>query len=518
MVVPIVARDGDRVVGSTVLLIRSWNPNSPHRGEISKVIVHSSARRRGLGRGADGGGGGAGPGRRSLAARSSTRSPAPTRTRSIDRLGWHEVGVVPDFALMPDGTLTADDLLLEGPAVTSTGAGRSSSRPDSFKGSLTSVAGRARAGRRLARRARPGRRGPALPAGGRRRGHARGDRGGRRLGGARGPVHDPLGRADRGALAAVGRRDARGRRDGPGVRPVARCRRRTRPDRRRRRSGPASSCAPRIDAGVAAHHAGHRRERHDRRRPRPARRPRRGRRRRRDLATSATSSSRSPATSSNPLLGPDGAAAVYGPQKGASAGRGRRARCAGTRRGRTSSRRATGGRERDTPGAGAAGGVGFAPARHPGPVPRRSPCDRASSSSWRRPTSTPASRAPTSSSPARAGSTPRPGSARPRSAWRGGRRPPASVHRRRRRGRAGGIAALAAVGAVAVPVVEGPQSVEAAMAAGTAPLVRCGERLARLLRPGPELALRPRAPGRSRRSPCCRRSGPPSRTGAGSRP
>lgn len=43
-----------------------------------------------------------------------------------------------------------------------------------------------------------------------------------------------------------------------------------------------------------------------------------------------------------------------------------------------------------------------------------------------------------------------------------------------------GIDALAAVGAIAVPVVERPQSVEEAMAAGTAPLERCGERLARL--------------------------------------
>jgi glycerate kinase len=44
-----------------------------------------------------------------------------------------------------------------------------------------------------------------------------------------------------------------------------------------------------------------------------------------------------------------------------------------------------------------------------------------------------------------------------------------------------GIEALAAVGAVAMPVVERPQSVEEAMAAGVEPLVRCGERLARLV-------------------------------------
>jgi glycerate kinase len=43
-----------------------------------------------------------------------------------------------------------------------------------------------------------------------------------------------------------------------------------------------------------------------------------------------------------------------------------------------------------------------------------------------------------------------------------------------------GIEALAAVGAVAVPVSERPQSIEVAMAAGTGPLERCGERIARI--------------------------------------
>ncbi len=64
-----------------------------------------------------------------------------------------------------------------------------------------------------------------------------------------------------------------------------------------------------------------------------------------------------------------------------------------------------------------------------------------------------------------------------------------------------GIAALAAVGAVAVPVVERPQSVEEAMAAGPAPLERCGERLARLAGLGMGLTppgRRPRRPGMDR--------------------
>jgi glycerate kinase len=44
-----------------------------------------------------------------------------------------------------------------------------------------------------------------------------------------------------------------------------------------------------------------------------------------------------------------------------------------------------------------------------------------------------------------------------------------------------GIHALRTVGAVAVPVSERPHSIEEAMAAGTGPVERCGERLAQLL-------------------------------------
>jgi glycerate kinase len=43
-----------------------------------------------------------------------------------------------------------------------------------------------------------------------------------------------------------------------------------------------------------------------------------------------------------------------------------------------------------------------------------------------------------------------------------------------------GAAALLEVGAVAVPVVEGPMSLEAAIAAGAAPIERAAERVARL--------------------------------------
>ena len=92
-----VARDGGRIVGST-LLERSRNPNSPHRAEIGKVIVHRSMRRQGLGRAlmlaaeerarADG--------RWMLVLDTVTGSPAAALYES---LGWLTVGTIPDYAL-----------------------------------------------------------------------------------------------------------------------------------------------------------------------------------------------------------------------------------------------------------------------------------------------------------------------------------------------------------------------------------------------------------------------------------
>lgn len=102
-----VAVDGDggcRIVGST-LLIRSTNPNSPHRAEIGKVIVHRDARRQGLGRRlmevaeelarAEG--------RWLLILDTAAGSDAETMYRA---LGWQELGVMPNHALTVDGALS----------------------------------------------------------------------------------------------------------------------------------------------------------------------------------------------------------------------------------------------------------------------------------------------------------------------------------------------------------------------------------------------------------------------------
>ena len=80
---PFVAFDGERVVGS-VLLIRSRNPNSPHRAEIAKVLTHRSARRRGIGTAlmaaAE-----TTPGPKDAGCSSSTPRPAAPQRPSIDR-------------------------------------------------------------------------------------------------------------------------------------------------------------------------------------------------------------------------------------------------------------------------------------------------------------------------------------------------------------------------------------------------------------------------------------------------
>jgi hypothetical protein len=97
-----VALDDGRVVGST-LLIRSVNQNSPHRAEIGKVIVLGSHRRRGLAsalmRAAEDRARAEG---RWLLVLDTVTGSAPMR--STDRSAGRRPGVVPNYALNPDGS------------------------------------------------------------------------------------------------------------------------------------------------------------------------------------------------------------------------------------------------------------------------------------------------------------------------------------------------------------------------------------------------------------------------------
>ncbi len=183
---------------------------------------------------------------------------------------------------------------------------------------------------------------------------------------------------------------------------------------------------------------------------------------------------------SNPLLGPTGATATYGPQKGASS-EDREILEWALEAWADALEAATGRRERDTPGAGAAGGVGFGLlaiqdrfssfALRPGVdlVMEATDFDAKLGRSGLVITGEGRIDAQTAFGKTALGVARRAQAAGvPCIAVGGGVEPE-------------GIDALAAVGAVAVPVAEGPQSVEAAMAAGVAPLERCGERVARLV-------------------------------------
>ncbi|WP_020135394.1 GNAT family N-acetyltransferase [Streptomyces sp. 351MFTsu5.1] len=97
------AGDGHRVVG-TVSLAFPDKPNSGHRAELVKLMVHRSARGRGLGRTLLGVAeeAAAAAGITLLHLDTETDSPAE---RLYDSAGWTRAGVIPDYAADPGGEL-----------------------------------------------------------------------------------------------------------------------------------------------------------------------------------------------------------------------------------------------------------------------------------------------------------------------------------------------------------------------------------------------------------------------------
>jgi ribosomal protein S18 acetylase RimI-like enzyme len=95
------AFDDDHVVG-TVQVVFAWPPNQPHRADIAKLLVHRAARGRGVAQ--------------QLMARAEEEAFAEGKTllvldtvtgdaaeRLYERLGYMRVGVIPNYALYPDG-------------------------------------------------------------------------------------------------------------------------------------------------------------------------------------------------------------------------------------------------------------------------------------------------------------------------------------------------------------------------------------------------------------------------------
>lgn len=99
----LVTRDGEGITG-TVQLRPAPMPNQPHRADVAKLLVHRRARRQGLG---------------ALLmheierrARSAGFTLLTLDTKRGDaaetlyrRAGWTEVGVIPGYAMNPDGSM-----------------------------------------------------------------------------------------------------------------------------------------------------------------------------------------------------------------------------------------------------------------------------------------------------------------------------------------------------------------------------------------------------------------------------
>lgn len=100
----VVAEDGAGEIVGTVQVVFAVPENQPHRGDVAKMLVRRSIRRQGLGaqlmRAAEDAALAAG--RTLLVLDTVTGSDAE---RLYQRLGWSRVGVVPDYALWPDGRL-----------------------------------------------------------------------------------------------------------------------------------------------------------------------------------------------------------------------------------------------------------------------------------------------------------------------------------------------------------------------------------------------------------------------------
>ena len=108
----LVASRCGKVIG-TVQVVLALPENQPHRADVSKMLVHSRARRRGVGaalmRAAEAAGHTAG--KTLFVLDTITGGDAE---RLYARLGWTRVGVVPGYALFPDGRMGDTTIFFKG--------------------------------------------------------------------------------------------------------------------------------------------------------------------------------------------------------------------------------------------------------------------------------------------------------------------------------------------------------------------------------------------------------------------
>jgi GNAT superfamily N-acetyltransferase len=94
------AEDAMGIVG-TAQIILAQPENQPHRGDLAKMLVHRRARRRGIGEAL------LAAAERSALEAGKTLLVLDTASDDAERLyvraGWQRCGVIPDYALWPDG-------------------------------------------------------------------------------------------------------------------------------------------------------------------------------------------------------------------------------------------------------------------------------------------------------------------------------------------------------------------------------------------------------------------------------
>ncbi|MBC8056625.1 MAG: GNAT family N-acetyltransferase [Rhizobiales bacterium] len=102
----LVAEDETAAIVGTVQVVVAQPENQPHRSDVAKMLVHRSARRRGIG---------------AMLMQSAEREAiregksllvldtvtGGDAERLYARLGWQRCGVIPGYALWPDGGLCA---------------------------------------------------------------------------------------------------------------------------------------------------------------------------------------------------------------------------------------------------------------------------------------------------------------------------------------------------------------------------------------------------------------------------
>jgi len=97
----VAALDGQGAIVGTAQVILAQPENQPHRGDLSKMLVHRRARRGGIGDAL------------LVAAEEAARAAGktllvldtanPEAERLYSRHGWQRCGEIPQYALMPDG-------------------------------------------------------------------------------------------------------------------------------------------------------------------------------------------------------------------------------------------------------------------------------------------------------------------------------------------------------------------------------------------------------------------------------